>query len=132
MLQGKDARITNISIHPGVVRTNLLNGATQSYGSIFGAISSVAARLFFTAPEDGALTQLYACASPEVDRLDLNGAYLVPVAKVGKKSKLAQDENGALGKELFVFCNQFIKEKIGVDLPEHVKQIPVELPESHL
>lgn len=33
-------------------------------------------------PEEGAKTQLYACASPEVDEKDLRGAYLFPVANV--------------------------------------------------
>ena len=127
----KDARITNISLHPGVVRTGLIRGPSESYGKIIGGLNSLASR-FFTAPEDGALTQLYACASLEVDRLDLNGAYLVPVAKLGKKSKLAQDKDGKLGTELFSFCNGFVKEKLGLDLVAHVKDIGVQLPQSHL
>ncbi|SPO22089.1 related to Oxidoreductase, short-chain dehydrogenase [Ustilago trichophora] len=127
----KDARIANVSIHPGVVRTGLIRGPSESYGKIIGGLNSLASR-FFTAPEDGALTQLYACASLEVDRLDLNGAYLVPVAKLGKKSKLAQDKDGKLGAELFSFCNSFVKEKLGLDLVAHVKDIDVQLPQSHL
>ncbi|EST07827.1 Short-chain dehydrogenase/reductase SDR [Kalmanozyma brasiliensis GHG001] len=126
-----DARIVNISIHPGVVRTGLIRGMDESYGKIVGSFNKLASR-FFTAPEDGALTQLYACASPEVDRLDLNGAYLVPVAKVGGKSKLAQDKEGKLGAELFSFCNSFIKEKLNLDVAEHVKETGVQLPQSHL
>lgn len=127
----KDARISSISIHPGVVRTGLIRGPGESYGWIVGALSSFASR-FFTAPEDGALTQLYASASLEVDRLDLNGEYLVPVAKVGKKSKLAQDKDGKLGAELFSFCNGFIKQKLNVDLTTNFKESGVQLPQSHL
>ncbi|KAJ9478024.1 putative oxidoreductase ENV9 [Pseudozyma hubeiensis] len=127
----KDARISSLSIHPGVVKTGLLRGPNESYGRVIAAISNFASRIF-TAPEDGALTQLYACASLEVDRLKLDGAYLVPVAKVGKKSKLAQDTDGKLGEELFSFCNGFIKEKLNLDLPAHVKEIGVQLPQSNL
>nr|CDI52758.1 related to Oxidoreductase, short-chain dehydrogenase [Melanopsichium pennsylvanicum 4] len=127
----KDAKITNISLHPGVVRTGLIRGPSESYGKIFGGLNSFMSR-FYTAPEDGALTQLYACASLEVDRLDLNGAYLVPVAKLGKKSKLAQDKDAKLGTELLSFCNGFIKEKLGLDLVQHVSEIGVKLPQSHL
>lgn len=127
----KDARITSLSIHPGVVRTGLLRGPNESYGKIIGSVNSLLSR-FFTAAEDGALTQLYACTSPEVDRLNLNGAYLVPVAKLGQKSKLAQDTDGRLGQELFSFCNSFIKEKLDLDLPAHLKEIGVQLPQSHL
>ncbi len=94
-------------------------------------LNSLASR-FFTAPEDGALTQLYAAASLEVDRLDLNGAYLVPVAKLGKKSKVAEDKDGKLGGELFSFCNKFVKEKIGVDLVQHVEQAGLKLPQTHV
>lgn len=127
----KDARVTNISLHPGVVRTGLIRGPSESYGRVIGALNSLASR-FFTAPEDGALTQLYACASLEVDRLDLNGAYLIPVAKVGKKSKVATDKEGKLGSELFSFCNNFVKEKIGVDLVAHVQEVGLQLPQSNL
>lgn len=127
----KDARIANISIHPGVVRSGLTRGPAESYGKLMAGLTSLVER-FFTAPEDGALTQLYACASLEVDRLDLNGAYLVPIAKLGKKSRIAQDKDGKLGDELFSFCNAFIKEKVGVDLVAHVQEIGVQLPQSRL
>ena len=127
----KDAKISNISLHPGVVRTQLTRGPVESYGRLIGALISIGTR-FMTAPEDGALTQLYACASLEVDRLDLNGSYLVPVAQVGKSSKLAQDKDGKLGAELFGFCNGFIKQMLGVDLTEHFKKAHINLPQSHL
>ncbi|CCF53322.1 hypothetical protein NDA11_001422 [Ustilago hordei] len=127
----KEARITNISLNPGVVRTGLFRGPSESYGLIFKAMIFAASR-FFTAPEDGALTQLYACASLEVDRLNLNGAYIEPVAKVGKKSKIAEDKDGKLGDELFNFCNQFVKEKLGLDLVAHVKETGIQLPQSHI
>ncbi|TKY87290.1 hypothetical protein EX895_003967 [Sporisorium graminicola] len=127
----KDARITSISVHPGVVRSGLLRGVNESYGVVVAAINSFTSR-FFTSAEDGALTQLYACTSLEVDRLNLNGAYLVPVAKVGKKSKLAQDKDGKLGTELFSFCNAFIKEKLSVDLAADLEKSGLQLPQSHL
>lgn len=127
----KEARISNISIHPGVVRTGLIRGPSESYGKVIGTLNNLASR-FFTAPEDGALTQLYACASLEVDRLDLNGAYLVPVAKLGKKSKIATDKDGKLGAELFSFCNKFVKEKLNLDLNAHVQKAGIQLPQTHL
>lgn len=127
----KDARISNVSVHPGVVATNLMNGPKQSYG-IFGKAMNLAMSPFLTKVQDGTLTQLYAATSPEVDTLKLNGAYLVPVAKVGKKSKLAQDTDGHLGAELFSFCNRFVKEKADVDVAAHIKQAGLEMPANHL
>lgn len=127
----KDARISNISVHPGVVATNLMSGPAQSYG-IIGKVMQVATAPIFTKVQDGTLTQLYAATSPEIDTLKLNGAYLVPVAKVGKKSKLAQDTDGRLGAELFSFCNTFVKEKAGVDVAAHIKQAGIDMPANHL
>ncbi|CBQ72111.1 related to Oxidoreductase, short-chain dehydrogenase [Sporisorium reilianum SRZ2] len=127
----KDARISSISVHPGVVKTGLTRGPIASYGRIVDALLWFASPLM-TAPQDGALTQLYACASLEVDRLGLSGQYLVPVAKVGWKSRLAKDKDGKLGAELFKFCNGFVKEKLGVDLTEKFKESGVQLPQSHL
>jgi hypothetical protein len=46
-------------------------------------------------PEDGACTQLFAVASKEFTR-EMNGAYLIPIAKVGKPSKKAEDKQMAI------------------------------------
>ncbi|SPO44340.1 related to Oxidoreductase, short-chain dehydrogenase [Moesziomyces antarcticus] len=126
-----DARITNLSIHPGVVATELLRGPVASYGKIISLVQPLYNKIV-TAPEDGALTQLYACTSPQVDKLGLNGAYLVPVAKKGSKSKQAQDKDGKLAAELFAFCNKFVQDKLGLDLAAHVQPAGVQLPQSHL
>ncbi|PWY99142.1 NAD(P)-binding protein [Testicularia cyperi] len=126
-----DARIANVSIHPGVVATGLMRGPAQSYG-ILGKVAQSVSKHLMTKPEDGALTQLYACTSPDVDKLNLNGAYLVPVAKVGSKSRLAEDKDGKLGAELFSFANAIAKQKAGVDIPAKLREAGLTLPESHL
>lgn len=78
-------------------------------------------------PFDGAKTQLYAAASPEVDELDLKyvltaelfettlsdtfwsnrAAYLVPIATVSNTSQYAQDP--VLAQQLWDLSNRLLK-----------------------
>jgi hypothetical protein len=61
-------------------------------GKILSGISKTG--LIGLSPEDGACTQLFAVASDGFTR-DMNGAYLTPIAKIGKPSKKAEDEQMA-------------------------------------
>ncbi|KAJ6098852.1 hypothetical protein N7467_000387 [Penicillium canescens] len=61
-------------------------------GKILSGISKTG--LVGLTPEDGALTQLFAVASKEFTR-EMNGAYLIPIAQVGKPSKKAEDKQMA-------------------------------------
>ena len=91
--------ITSVSIHPGAVATSLANTVTSNYFIIRWAFAVL--QYFFKSPAQGALNQTWAAAAPvkgkpgsgggsivEVEQ----GQYYVPVAKVGAKSKYAQDE----------------------------------------
>lgn len=61
-------------------------------GKILSGISKTG--LVGLTPEDGALTQLFAVASEGFTR-EMNGAYLIPFANVGKPSKKAEDKQMA-------------------------------------
>ncbi|EPQ27223.1 uncharacterized protein PFL1_05146 [Pseudozyma flocculosa PF-1] len=128
----ESARISSLSLHPGVVNTGLLRGANQSYGSLLGSFFNLSSRLFFTHPDQGALTQLYACTSPEVDGKKLSGSYFVPTAKLGSKSSIARDDDGSLAAELFRFCRGFVKDKAGIDVDQVLAEVDLKTPESHL
>ncbi|CAD6887971.1 unnamed protein product [Tilletia controversa] len=108
--------ISSASVHPGVVLTNLASGASLSYGRIMGRILEALLYPFRTTVEKGALTQLYACASPAFDDRKQNGAYLVPAGRVGKAASWAQDEAGEAGRELDAFVEAFAQQKIGIDI----------------
>lgn len=56
-----------------------------------GPVARLVSRTFFTAPEEGCWTSLYAAASEEVTFED-NGAYFLPVGKRTKPSAKAMDE----------------------------------------
>ncbi|KAK9775331.1 putative short chain dehydrogenase protein [Seiridium cardinale] len=84
------------SIHPGYIMTNLNNKATamSPFGSTVALKAFNKVLLWVGALTDdqskGALSSMYAIASPEFDR-ESSGAYLVPYAKVGTPSVLARD-----------------------------------------
>lgn len=77
-------RITTVSVHPGVVRTNLMNGATGQSAPM-RALSKVAHRML-TSVEDGVKNQLWASFAPEAQ----SGLYYLPVG-ISKESDLVKD-----------------------------------------
>lgn len=107
--------ITNLSLHPGTVATDLLKDLDRSYSPWFASTLKWVVRRTLTPVAQGALTQLYAATSPEVDQLGLKAEYLTPIAKVAMKRPLAADKSGELGKGLMLFCNDFTKARLSVD-----------------
>jgi len=99
-----------LSVHPGVISTDLWLGMNQSWPwlSPLGAIR----RQVMITPYQGALTQLYAATSLEVEEKDLKAAYLVPYGKVGKKPSLAEDKDGKLGGAFMDLCEKLIAENL--------------------
>lgn len=100
--------IYSISLHPGNINTNLTSG-TYIAQSRFGRAVNCLVSVFLLSTPQGALTQLYAGTSPEIVEKNLNGAYLVPFAKVGKPSAYAKDAE--LGEKLWSFLEQEMAEK---------------------
>ncbi|KAK4050067.1 hypothetical protein OIV83_003637 [Microbotryomycetes sp. JL201] len=80
-----------LSLHPGVIHSELLRGTAQTYGQLLGNIANYLSSLLSMTTYEGAKTQLYAATSPEVDELNLKGAYLTPIASVMTPSAYAQD-----------------------------------------
>jgi len=100
--------IYSLSIHPGVVRTNLMSGTSMSQswiGSFFGNLAS----RFFVSPAYGCLTQLYAGTSPEVVEKNLNGSYFVPYGKVQAPS--AYGQSAELGSKLWDYLEKEASQK---------------------
>lgn len=122
-------RITNISVHPGVIGTGLYDSYATSWGVVGKKIFGIALKRMTTV-EEGALTSLFAATSPEVDadatgtetiqkERKYNAAYLVPVAKMGKKAAHAVDADGEGAKEMYTFVNRFCQGHFGdLDLDE--------------
>ncbi|ORX50539.1 NAD(P)-binding protein [Hesseltinella vesiculosa] len=95
-------------VHPGAVETNMLMkmkellGATlyRMFTAIMGALT----------PEEGALTQLYAATSPDIESKNIHGTYYVPIAKVASVSTAAQSSDNA--KLVWDYLQDILVEKV--------------------
>lgn len=112
---------SNIAVNPGNVNTGLYAGLEQSYG-FMGKVAAKAMSLAFVSPEKGALSSLYAATSADVDTKNLNGAFLAPMAKVGKAASWAEDKDGSSGASMMRFIKSFTGEKMSIDLDAIEKQ----------
>lgn len=92
--------------HPGVIGTDL-------YRHI-GMWMSV----FFTKPEDGALTQLYLATSPEIEEKQIKGQYYVPIAVFDKPRGVAASEDEPA--KLWEFTENLLKEKVPKYEPSNI------------
>ncbi|KAL4922419.1 hypothetical protein BDW62DRAFT_217303 [Aspergillus aurantiobrunneus] len=79
------------SVHPGLVRTNLMNNATGSPCWLW--VLGKVANMVVTPVDQGARNQLWASVSREVK----SGEYYEPVGIEGTETDLARDENLARG-----------------------------------
>ncbi|KAJ3773141.1 hypothetical protein EV361DRAFT_905418 [Lentinula raphanica] len=99
-----ESGITNaycLSIHPGIVATDMARG--MYLWSLLATFSKT--------PEQGALSQLYAATSPEVEEKDLKAALLFPVGQLKSKNSLAEDKDGKLGGDFWSLCEALMREK---------------------
>jgi len=104
-------KIICTSVHPGVVDTNIAVGDLLKRYPILKIFLWWKSWVSLT-PENGAITSLYAATDPEVEAKDLRSAYLCPVAKVARKSQLAQDPEGILGEKSWDLCEALVREKV--------------------
>ncbi|EJD04776.1 NAD-binding protein [Fomitiporia mediterranea MF3/22] len=93
-----DQGVVSMSVHPGIIGTELGRNLSWIKQKTYG--------LIVYPPPFGALTQLYAGTSPEAR--DLNGAYLIPWARVAECRKDARDPKTA--EELWKWCEEQVKD----------------------
>jgi len=101
------SRIIVISLHPGGVYTYFNRPSIPYYHFIFKPIIF----LLFSHPDKGAYNSVFAAASEDVikEREKYRGAYLTPVGRVSKPTKMARDDE--LAKELMNSVDAFLQEK---------------------
>jgi hypothetical protein len=80
----------------------------NTWRSIFGSIAgSFMKRIFQVVGQtatEGAATAIYLATSPQVEKLDQNGKYFIPIATEGETSKMAEDRY--LAEELWSWTEQ--------------------------
>ncbi|KAI8820669.1 short chain dehydrogenase [Fimicolochytrium jonesii] len=83
------------AVHPGVIATELSRGPAASYGKLVGTLFDGIGALFLLTPYKGALTQIYAAGSTEIETNNVRAQYLWPIAKIGEPTALAKDQERA-------------------------------------
>jgi NAD(P)-dependent dehydrogenase (short-subunit alcohol dehydrogenase family) len=99
-------KIKVISIHPGVVRTNL-TGPIRESSLIIGTLTRVINSFIGVDAAKGALNQLWAATDPKAE----SGVFYHPVGVTGKGSKLSQDKEAR--EKLWEWTQQEIKQHLG-------------------
>ncbi|BGP30779.1 hypothetical protein JCM10296v2_002536 [Rhodotorula toruloides] len=102
----KDENIHVNSLHPGNIHTSLTRGPVASYGFFGKLMQSISSYAAMT-PFEGAKTQLYLAASPEVSEKDYRGKYFVPIATPATPSAYAQDRE--LAEQLWKLSEEAVK-----------------------
>ena len=88
---------SDVSALPGVAKT-----------IIVGLVETLEAKLMWSA-EDGALTQVYLAAAPEVVSENIRGQYLHPIARIVSTLPLALDEG--VQDDLWTLSEKILAEK---------------------
>ncbi|KAI8801918.1 hypothetical protein BJ742DRAFT_834956 [Cladochytrium replicatum] len=118
-LEGKKVWVN--AIHPGGVNTELPRGPVSAVNES-NSISAKIFRpliplikpllpLFLMTPVQGALTQVYAATSPEIEGKDYRGQYFVPVGKHVKNAGAAAEDK-ELRDRLWAYSEKLVKEKL--------------------
>ncbi|GAA5954220.1 hypothetical protein JCM21900_006967 [Sporobolomyces salmonicolor] len=103
-VKGENIRVN--SCHPGNVNTELTRGPAETYGFV-GRIMGKLGAYITMSPTEGAKTQLFLAASPEVDEKDYRAKYFTPIATETEPSAMAQDKE--LAEQLWKLSEDWVK-----------------------
>ena len=95
--------LVSVSVHPGIVRTNLVRNITFTQKLIFALLNPLMV-MNMQAPEQGASTQVMVATLPEGQLI--NGAYYAD-CKVTKEAESAKNMEDS--QKLFAYCNEVTK-----------------------
>ncbi|KIK62756.1 hypothetical protein GYMLUDRAFT_197864 [Collybiopsis luxurians FD-317 M1] len=117
-LNSEGARITCITLHPGVVATPGVYQLFSSSGLLQKLLAKTIIPLFFQEPRQGAMNSAFAAASKQVaaarestdeaEKKMYEGVYLMPIGKITEPSKYAKDER--LQNELYETTREILDE----------------------
>lgn len=96
--------ITSVSVHPGIVASDIYNG-TQASNRIAGSMLP-AVKLFFRSVKSGTLNQLWAAAGARKSEL-VNGTYYTPVGHGNQGNRFVVD--AALAKSLWEWTEKEVE-----------------------
>lgn len=99
-------QITTVSIHPGVIRTNLFDQVMTDNG-ILNVLSRGFGFLVYKSVEDGAKNSLWAATAPKA-KVE-SGAYYVPIGYKNGGSTYSRDDK--LGQKLWQWTEEELKKQ---------------------
>ncbi|KAF9125481.1 hypothetical protein BGW39_007382 [Mortierella sp. 14UC] len=94
------------AVHPGYCLTGIDGDLTQTQGKVVSKLLTLTRAWAGRSAAEGALSQLYCAASPEVEDKDLTGRYFVPDAHELRPSPYAM--NKELQERLFKYSEDFV------------------------
>ncbi|CAG8536264.1 6241_t:CDS:2 [Ambispora gerdemannii] len=109
-LEGK--QVWANAVHPGFVATNLTQGYMAQSGVLVKTIVNLVKTIFALNEDDGALTQLYAATSPEIEKENYRGKYFVPIAKLETPRPFATNQETV--SRLWKWTEELLNEKLGI------------------
>jgi hypothetical protein len=97
------------AVHPGSVNTELERNLDRPANQVLSAFFHFAA----ISPQKGALTQIFAAAASDIDKLQIKGKYFVPYCK--EASPTATASNEYLMKETWEWTEKILQQKYRPD-----------------
>lgn len=80
--------ITSLSMHPGIVRTNIWNGKKDAHWLFLQLFLRPLVGVIGVSPAEGAKTQLWCTSHKDVK----NGSYYEPIEKSGMRGRFTEDD----------------------------------------
>ncbi|KAH8647211.1 hypothetical protein BX600DRAFT_443423 [Xylariales sp. PMI_506] len=97
-------QITSVSIHPGVVKTDLVTSLTPAKRYFTSITTSLMGRTFLT-PEEGSYSQLWAAVGAKKEQI-VNGAFYYPVGKLSNEKLDDVATSEAFAKKLWDWTDE--------------------------
>ncbi|BDD60434.1 hypothetical protein MAP00_005562 [Monascus purpureus] len=110
-----------IAVHPGAVMTDMQYQYQEAYPGLFGKILTLINLGISKTPEQGATSALFAAMSPDIEKKDLNGAYIDDWSELASPSEMAMNEE--LGNNLWDLSESLIKRSVGPNALQNWNQI---------
>ncbi|KAI9144614.1 hypothetical protein BKA69DRAFT_810488 [Paraphysoderma sedebokerense] len=124
-LAAKRPNLYVMSLHPGVIATELARNIGKSYGNTIQKIYDTVGPYILKSADQGCVTTLYAATSPDIETNNYSGKYLVPQGKLGSAISAAGDVK--LQEGLWELSLDIVKRKLGEDMVNRIKKNAGEL-----
>ncbi|KAI9136732.1 hypothetical protein BKA69DRAFT_1033310, partial [Paraphysoderma sedebokerense] len=109
-----------MSLHPGVIATELSRNIGRHYGTAAQKIYEALGPYLLKNADQGCITTLYAATSPDVETKNYSGKYLVPPGKLG--SPISAVNEVKLQEGLWDLSLEVVRRKLGEDMVNTIRK----------